>query len=311
MTAKMTPKPSPMAQMNPISGLLTLSLTRMAISIVGAVLLTGLLLGLSSCIRQSSTQSLLQNLTLYTAELDFRPVILSPSVWFSDQNQAAADNAWQVCNLTEAEAAANAEEAVVEEATAGSAVSEIPGEPPEDTPAAELSFAEQKQQAIDRLVQYPGAGAKLCQMIADEYDDPQETAPEDVVVLEGPNGPYLLAPARLTEAGIQSAKAQLQGINTWTVALTLKPGEAGIDTFNELALLCYRGGAEVGRADDAANRHECLSGQLAIVLNGYVESAPTVESPQFERDEINISGSFTQREAEELAQTLNAGGGSR
>ena len=38
-----------------------------------------------------------------TAELTFRPVILSPSVWFSEQNQGAAENADRICNLTEEE----------------------------------------------------------------------------------------------------------------------------------------------------------------------------------------------------------------
>ena len=160
---------------------------------------------------------------------------------------------------------------------------------------------------INSLVRYPGAGPKLCQMIAGEYDDPQETEPEDVAVFQGPSGPYLLAPTKLTGAGIQSAEAQLQGIATWVVALSMKPGAEGIDKFNELALLCYRAGENTGRADDAEDRQECQSGQLGIVLDGNVESAPTVESPQFERDEINISGAFTDREARELALVLRYG----
>ena len=41
-----------------------------------------------------------------TAELTFRPVILSPSVWFSERNKGVAENAEQTCNLTEEEAAA-------------------------------------------------------------------------------------------------------------------------------------------------------------------------------------------------------------
>ena len=282
---------------------------RKSISLAGIVLPVGLLLGLSSCQNQS------QRLTLFEAELDFRPVILSPSVWFSEQNHAAAKNAERVCNLTEAEAAANAEEAVAEESTAATVASGTPAETPAeslaDASAGELSFAEQKQQDISGLVQYPRAGAKLCQMIASETDDPKEIKPEDVVVLNGPDGPYLLAPARLTEAGVQSARAELSGLATWTVALIMKSGEEGIDKFNELALVCYRGGEIAGRANDAEDRDECLSGRLAIVLNGYVESAPKVESPAFSRDEINISGSFTEREARELALALNAGGGLR
>ena len=347
-----------------------------------------------------------------TAELTFRPVILSPTVWFSEQNQAAADNAERVCNLTEEEltptttttiegeadpeadpdadpeadpdidpgadpdattttaldseteadssattapesetnttttttttvepeagseddpadttttTAPNAEEASTEEASTEEASTEetsteepvgpiieevpedTPEEAPEETPAEEIPFEERKELLINSLIQYPGAGPKLCQMIAGEYDDPQETEPEDIAVFQGPSGPYLLSPTKLTGAGIDSARAELQGIATWVVALSMKSGEEGIDKFNELALLCYRGGAEVGRADDAEDRAECQSGQLGIVLDGNVESAPTVESPQFERDEINISGSFSERGARELALVLRYG----
>ncbi len=47
-------------------------------------------------------------------------------------------------------------------------------------------------------------------------------------------------------------------------------------------------------------------GALAIVLDGEVQSAPTVNAPSFD-DMVSITGSFTEREARDLAGVLNRG----
>ena len=51
----------------------------------------------------------------------------------------------------------------------------------------------------------------------------------------------------------------------------------------------------------------CPAGQIAIVLDSEVHSAPTVQAPRFERDEIVISGRFTEEEAKDLAVALRYG----
>ncbi|MSW30062.1 MAG: SecD/SecF family protein translocase subunit, partial [Actinobacteria bacterium] len=51
----------------------------------------------------------------------------------------------------------------------------------------------------------------------------------------------------------------------------------------------------------------CPTGQLAIVLDGRVLSAPSINSQSFKADQIEISGSFTERTAKDLATALKYG----
>ena len=60
-------------------------------------------------------------------------------------------------------------------------------------------------------------------------------------------------------------------------------------------------------AEGWARPETCPTGQLAIVLDSVVQSAPTIQTPSFERDEIQISGTFTEEEAKRLALALNYG----
>jgi preprotein translocase subunit SecD len=111
---------------------------------------------------------------------------------------------------------------------------------------------------------------------------------------------YELGPVFLTGAGVETAEARFDPQTGWTVSLTLKPGEEGIDTFNVWAEKCYNGDPEC--PSDGASR-----GRVAIVLDGIVQSAPQINAPSFERDQIVISGDFTQSEAEDLALVLRYG----
>nr|MSZ94036.1 SecD/SecF family protein translocase subunit [Actinomycetota bacterium] len=51
----------------------------------------------------------------------------------------------------------------------------------------------------------------------------------------------------------------------------------------------------------------CPTGQLAIVLDGRVLSAPSINSQSFKADQIEISGSFNERTAKDLATALKYG----
>lgn len=51
---------------------------------------------------------------------------------------------------------------------------------------------------------------------------------------------------------------------------------------------------------------ECSTGQLAIELDGELQSAPTINAPSFDSG-VRISGSFTEQEAKDLARVLNSG----
>lgn len=105
---------------------------------------------------------------------------------------------------------------------------------------------------------------------------------------------YWLGPTALKGDALSDATATFPG-NEWVVNPVFKGGEDGIDKFNQIAATCNTGSPE------------CPSRQLAIVLDGVVISAPTINEPQFERDQIQISGAFDESSAKDLALVLRYG----
>jgi preprotein translocase subunit SecD len=81
----------------------------------------------------------------------------------------------------------------------------------------------------------------------------------------------------------------------WVVLANLRGGAGGEDLWNLIAGQCYSGSAT------------CPTRQLAIVLDGEVISAPVVEQPSFTGGDVQISGSFSEREARDLAKILQFG----
>jgi preprotein translocase subunit SecD len=94
----------------------------------------------------------------------------------------------------------------------------------------------------------------------------------------------------LSNASLEDAQATLDPGGSWVVNPVFT--EDGIDTFNEIAARCF----DPSRV--------CPAGQLAIVVDGIVLSAPTVQQAEFERDLIQISGGFTESRARALAAAL-------
>jgi preprotein translocase subunit SecD len=119
------------------------------------------------------------------------------------------------------------------------------------------------------------------------------------VILAGEDGTtvYQLGPALATGRIVQTASADIQNAQ-WLVRLEMRGGEDGIDKFNEIAATCFV---------DQPDPQVCPSGQLAIVLDSVVQSAPRITEPSYERDQIQISGSFTDSEAKDLALVLRYG----
>lgn len=93
-----------------------------------------------------------------------------------------------------------------------------------------------------------------------------------------------LGPAELTGEAVKSAKARFQ--NGWGV--TAKFTSKGADQFNELAAKYFQR-------------------QVAIVLDGVVQSDPTINAQRFDRGEAEITGSFNEKEAKDLALVLRYG----
>ena len=136
-------------------------------------------------------------------------------------------------------------------------------------------------------------------------DDVPITEPEDdvadaEVVLPGEDrafgdARYRLGPTALTGSGLTGADALYDSQRImWLVSVDLESGPEGTEPFNELAGICF------------SRQSQCPTGQLGIVLDGTVISAPTFQSPEFD-DSVQITGDFTQEEAQDLALVLRFG----
>ncbi|MBX3285496.1 MAG: protein translocase subunit SecD [Actinobacteria bacterium] len=114
---------------------------------------------------------------------------------------------------------------------------------------------------------------------------------------------YTLGPVGLNGDALSSANAVLNG-GDWQVNVAVKGSQKGVA--NELFNSCYNATADVcppiGTDDSGAQR-----GAVAIVLDGEVLSAPTVNGPDLASKDFTISGSFSQSEAKDLALVLRYG----
>lgn len=81
----------------------------------------------------------------------------------------------------------------------------------------------------------------------------------------------------------------------WAVQPELASGAIGIDAFNAIAASCVALG-------DA-----CPTGQVALVVDGEVVTAPTIQTATFEVDEIVITGNWDRAQAEDVARMISAG----
>lgn len=127
-----------------------------------------------------------------------------------------------------------------------------------------------------------------------ELGDPND--PNATVVVENTDGSelYQLGPAFATgEVFNSDALADIiQG--SWGVRVSLKSGPDGAQLWNVGAAQCF------------SRTAICPSGRMAIVLDGVVQSAPSVNQPSFSGG-VDITGAFTESEARDLARVLKSG----
>ena len=127
-----------------------------------------------------------------------------------------------------------------------------------------------------------------------EVTPPDDDGADETVVLDDPSeARFQLGPVEATGTIIEDADAQLSPSGEWQIALSMTSD--GIDAFNAMASRC------------SPPSETCPTGQVAIVLDSEVLSAPTIQAPSFERDDIVIAGTFTEPEAKELAVALRYG----
>jgi preprotein translocase subunit SecD len=127
-------------------------------------------------------------------------------------------------------------------------------------------------------------------------NSPDPTDPNATVLLTDDLGiSYQVGPAQATGDVFENdAQADISS-GQWAVVVSLRGGAEGEDVWNALTTKCF-------------NREEtCPTGQVAIVLDGVVISAPVVQEPVFTGGTVQISGDFTEEEARDLAKILEFG----
>lgn len=111
--------------------------------------------------------------------------------------------------------------------------------------------------------------------------------------------PLCVGPSQGTGEVFERQSALVDNQLGFQVIVGLRDGE-GEAVWNNLAGQCFRGDITCPRQSQSGN------GQLAIVLDGVIQSAPQVNAPSFD-DTVSITGQFSQDEAESLANILNRG----
>jgi hypothetical protein len=102
---------------------------------------------------------------------------------------------------------------------------------------------------------------------------------------------YVLGPVLVDGSSLETAR--VGRMHDWTVEIVFREGADGIDRFNAVATECFQKTAAA-----------CPTGQLAIVRDDEVISAPAIQQQVFERDQIQISGSFDEATATALVDHL-------
>ena len=127
--------------------------------------------------------------------------------------------------------------------------------------------------------------------VSDDPNDPSANA----VLTDGKGGGFLVGPAGADGLVFTNdATAEINNGN-WVVNVGLQDGPTGADLWNALTTKCFN--------RDAV----CPTGQIAIVLDGKVISAPVVQEAIFSGGTVQISGDFTEGEARDLAKILEFG----
>jgi len=120
--------------------------------------------------------------------------------------------------------------------------------------------------------------------------------PSATIIVQNTDGSeiYQLGPSFATgEVFNNDAKADII-TSGWGVRVALKSGSSGSDLWNVGAAQCF------------AKSTTCPTGRMAIVLDGVVQSAPSVNQPSFSGG-VDITGSFKESEAKDLARVLKSG----
>jgi preprotein translocase subunit SecD len=128
-----------------------------------------------------------------------------------------------------------------------------------------------------------------------QQDISMTNEPSKQAILEGRDGlVYFTGPSQADGRVFANDAAAQINSGSWVVAVGLRGGANGEDKWNLLAAQCFQKAAT------------CPTGQIAIVLDGEVISAPVVQTANFSGS-VQISGDFKEAEAKDLAKVLEFG----
>lgn len=135
--------------------------------------------------------------------------------------------------------------------------------------------------------------------LSDEAIAAAGTVPEGGVISPSQDGTtiYVLGPVGFTGDALSSAEATIQ--NEWTVSAEVRGSRQ--DEANAAFNACFNGEPTCPPIGGEG------SGAIAIVLDGQVISAPTVNAQNLASDTFTITGEFAEDEAKELALVLRYG----
>lgn len=141
-------------------------------------------------------------------------------------------------------------------------------------------------------------GPGMVEFLSGVLSDPRATpAEQSAIFIDTLRGvPVLLGPTEFTGTALSGAEAQ--SINgQWRVEVTFKQGAEGLGQFNQAAAICF--------AQDIT----CPFGRLAFVLDGSIESAPSIRAAEFTEREVYITRDqgFPEVEARDTALVLDFG----
>lgn len=165
--------------------------------------------------------------------------------------------------------------------------------PPSTIESTSTSVASTAETVVD-ISTTTAAEAPASSLPIEQIGDPND--PAATVIVQSVDGSeiYQLGPSFATgEVFADDATADIiQG--SWGVRVSLKSGGEGSDLWNIGAAQCF------------SRTQICPTGRMAIVLDGVVQSAPSVNQPSFTGG-VDITGNFQESEARELARVLKSG----
>jgi len=141
-------------------------------------------------------------------------------------------------------------------------------------------------------------GPGMAEYLQGAFSDPRLTpADQSAIFFDQQQGvPVLVGPTMFTGTALSGADAQFVN-GTWQVEVTFKNNDEGLGEFNKAAALCF------------AQDLQCPFGRLAFVLDGAIESAPSIRAPLFTEREVYITRDqgFPEVEAKDTALVLDFG----